>query len=472
MSILDALRVQKANQRSIAELAALPQNEIIRMAQMGHIPADVVPVVISEKARMAKDMANMQAAAQVQGGVPTVIEQAMQQNAAAEAPPPAGGVADLPTGDMFQEQNFQSGGIVAFSGADQSFVQGPTGLNVLASELPDQEVGDPGLDKYVQQFKRLTAAAREQTPEEAAYLASVKKGTLTPEDKKQQMWLRGLQASLGILGGKSPNALQNIAEGSKEALQGYAADIKAQKAQQQTELKTAADLARAKRLEELGDITGGADLYKAAMERQQRLAIAQDNQLGQKFAKNYVALRRRAGDQRPDEALLDEGYRQFFKEYGFASGRAATQAGIAAGQQSVAATTAAGAQSVQLAGIGERAAAQAQTSVDQTLSKMGSPDALEYRRLMRENPDQAAEFRLRLVQKRAAELAAANRAPGAAPRPAPGTAPASGAPSAAAPAAAGALPDAAAQSLKPGIVTTFANGQQWTLENGQPKRVK
>ena len=54
MSILDALRVQKANQRSIADLAVLPQNEIIRLAQMGHIPADVVPVVISEKARMPK----------------------------------------------------------------------------------------------------------------------------------------------------------------------------------------------------------------------------------------------------------------------------------------------------------------------------------------------------------------------------------------------------------------------------------
>ena len=51
MSILGALKVQKANQQSIADLAALPQNQIIRLAQMGQIPADVVPVVISEKAR-------------------------------------------------------------------------------------------------------------------------------------------------------------------------------------------------------------------------------------------------------------------------------------------------------------------------------------------------------------------------------------------------------------------------------------
>lgn len=34
------------------------------------------------------------------------------------------------------------------------------------------------------------------------------------------------------------------------------------------------------------------------------------------------------------------------------------------------------------------------------------------------------------------------------------------------------LPSAALSQLKAGVVTTFANGQQWTLENGQPKQVK
>lgn len=34
------------------------------------------------------------------------------------------------------------------------------------------------------------------------------------------------------------------------------------------------------------------------------------------------------------------------------------------------------------------------------------------------------------------------------------------------------LPPAALAQLKSGVVTTFANGQQWTLENGQPKQVK
>jgi hypothetical protein len=34
------------------------------------------------------------------------------------------------------------------------------------------------------------------------------------------------------------------------------------------------------------------------------------------------------------------------------------------------------------------------------------------------------------------------------------------------------LPDAAKKQLKEGIITTFGNGQEWTLENGQPKQVK
>jgi len=116
MSILGALKVQKANQQSIADLAALPQNQIIRLAQMGQIPADVVPVVISEKARMAQEAANLRAAQQMGGGeMPTVIEQAMRANAQQEMPRAAEtGVAGIPLGPMFQEKNFKSGGIVAF----------------------------------------------------------------------------------------------------------------------------------------------------------------------------------------------------------------------------------------------------------------------------------------------------------------------------------------------------------------------
>ena len=379
MSILDALKVQKANQQSVSELAALPQNEIIRLAQLGQIPADVVPVVISEKARMAKEAANMKAAAQMQqqgGKMPTVIEQAMQANAQAEAPqmppgmpgampgaqaqapmqmppqaqpqaaPQEAGVAGLPTGDMFQGQNFQAGGIVAFgdggsvpgyAGPEGSFVQTPGGLNVLKEELEPKPpgAGPASLSEFIQQYKDLTAGARVESPEEIAYREAVKKGSLSQGDIDQQKYMRLLQAGLGIMGGESPYAFTNIGKGSQEALKGYGEDVAAQRAQKMLDLKTAAESAKTRRSEELQDIQGGSKLYESYLDRELRRDIAKDSQLGAKYADNYLAMKKAGGDKRPDEVIRDEGYRTFFQEYGFASGRAATQAQIAAGSQGV-----------------------------------------------------------------------------------------------------------------------------------------
>jgi hypothetical protein len=545
MSILDALRVQKMNQQSVSQLSALPQNEIIRLAQMGHIPADVVPVVISEKARIAQEMANMQAAARMQQGMPTVIEQAMQTNAQAEQPqmqqpmqqpmppqqaPAEAGVGALPTGEMFQGQNFQAGGIVAFSGEDESFVQDPSGLYVAKSEAPGRSPSS--LADYIEQYKAQTAAARTETDAEKAYAAARAKGSMSAADKDQQKWMRLLEAGLGIMGGKSPYAMQNIAEGAKPALQGYSEDLKAQRAAELSDLKEAADLARTKRQEDLQDIAGGAKLYEAGLDREQKLAIARDSQLGAKFADNYLAMRRQAGDNRDEATIRNEGFMKFFESYGYAGPRTAS-----------AAATAAGAQDVQLQNIDTRLVIQAQESVDSDLRKITNPDSLKYRDLLEgnrsknipPNPEAAAKFRQDLVIKRAQELnealkatsvgprGAAGSAPAPAPAPAaPAPAPAASAPRAAAPApaapraapasapapaastpapaastpraaapapapaastpraaastpraaASSALPAAAAAQLKKGVVTTFRNGEQWTLdENGKPKKV-
>jgi hypothetical protein len=337
MSILDALRVQKANQQSVSQLAALPQNEIIRLAQMGQIPADVVPVVISEKARMAKEMANLQAAMQGGGQQPTVIEQAMQTNAQAEqgmppqvppqqapqmppqAPQMPPGVAGLPTGQMFQGQNFAAGGIVAFNGEEDSFVQGPTGLNVLRSEMPRKQ--PESLAEYIEQYRAMTGGARRASPEEEAYAAALKKGAMSPEDAKQQQWMRLLQAGLGIMGGTSPYAFTNIGQGSQEALKGYAEDVQRQQAQRMAELRGAAETARGRRLEQMEDIKGGATLYGQERDRAQREQLAKESQLGSKFAQNYLAMKRAGGDQRDDATIMNEGYQEFFKQYGYAQQR-------------------------------------------------------------------------------------------------------------------------------------------------------
>lgn len=395
MSILDALKIQKANQQSVSDLAALPQNEIVRLAQMGQIPADVVPVVISEKARMAKEMANLRASQQMQqqgGRMPTVIEQAMQENAQAEfqqvpqqhrglqstmpstqapmqmqtqgeAPqgePASLGLAGLPTGDMFNGQSFEAGGIVAFAGKGPSLVKdefaGMDDAIALAAVNPSQQVmnedqaigavpsvkkqpapgaGPASLADFINQYQEITDSARVESPEEIAYREAVKKGSLSQGDIDQQKYMRLLQAGFGIMGGDSPYAFTNIGKGAQEAIKGYGEDVAAQRAQKMLDLKTAAESAKTRRSEELQDIQSGSKLYESYLDRELRKEIAKDSQLGAKYADNYLSMKKASGDKRPDEVIRDEGYRTFFQEYGFASGRAATQAQIAAGSQGV-----------------------------------------------------------------------------------------------------------------------------------------
>jgi hypothetical protein len=110
MSILSALKTQ---QGSIRELAALPQQQILKMAQMGQLDVSMVPVILNEKAQMVQQVANMQAMAQQMP--PTEIEQAMAINAQAEVPQQPAGIESLPQGaEMFNETSLAGGGIVAF----------------------------------------------------------------------------------------------------------------------------------------------------------------------------------------------------------------------------------------------------------------------------------------------------------------------------------------------------------------------
>ena len=430
MSILDALRVQKANQQSVSQLAALPQNEIIRLAQMGHIPADVVPVVISEKARMAKEMANLQAAAQTQGRpTPTVIEQAMQANAQAEsgmppqaqpqapqmpqqAPPQAPGVAGLPTGQMFQGQNFESGGIVAFSGKDESFVEGPTGLKMLRSEMaPQPGAGPSSLADFIAQYRGLTEASRKESPEEIAYREALQRGMTSPQERDQQKYMRLLEAGLGIMGGESPYGLTNIGRGAQSALKGYGEDVRAAQAQKLAELRTAAETARAKRTEGIQDIQGGSQLYSQYLDRELRREISKESQLGAKYADNYLAMKRAGGDQRPEEVIKNEGFNEFFKRYGYAAARVESQA-----------ETARGAQALGYANIGQRFITEATRGVDNALAKPGSTESKEFRRLRKEDPNLTLDdYRTALIRQKAQEASDLEKelrpAPGAAQPP-------------------------------------------------------
>ena len=111
MSIVSALKAQEG---SIRELAMLPQQQLLKMAQMGQLSVSMVPIILSEKAQMAQQAANMQAMGQQMP--PTVIEQVLAANAQAEAQQQAPmGIEALPSGQqMYNEQSLAGGGIVAF----------------------------------------------------------------------------------------------------------------------------------------------------------------------------------------------------------------------------------------------------------------------------------------------------------------------------------------------------------------------
>jgi hypothetical protein len=121
MGITQALKLQEG---PINALAQLPQQQLMAMAQQGRIPADMLPIILNEKAQMAQQAANMQAMQQPMP--PSVVEQAMAVNAQAEAPPPQmppmdAGVAALPVpDDMYAsaDEGYAGGGIVAFARGD------------------------------------------------------------------------------------------------------------------------------------------------------------------------------------------------------------------------------------------------------------------------------------------------------------------------------------------------------------------
>jgi len=123
MGILQALKLQEG---PIESLAQLPQQQLIAMSQQGRIPADVLPIILNEKAQMAQAAANMQAMQRPMQ--PSVIEQAMAINAQAEAPqmapqemPEDAGVASLPVpDDMYSDEGYAGGGIVAFANGGMS----------------------------------------------------------------------------------------------------------------------------------------------------------------------------------------------------------------------------------------------------------------------------------------------------------------------------------------------------------------
>ena len=339
MSILDALRVQQAENSSVRDLAMLPQAQIMKLAQMGQIPAEVVPVIINEKARMAQQTAQMQASqAPMQ---PTVLEQAMAQNAQAEAP--MTGVASIPT-QMFDERNYAGGGIVAFQGggfADPTDViyGEPTETYTPPASSPSTV---SGIDAYIREAAARRAEAMK--PSEAMLALEKALGDTGrfqgARDEARNMAL--LQAGLGILGGASPYALQNIGRGAAGAAESYQRQLGDIRRQEREALGQRAALDVRKQEQALADIASGEAQYAAArkealeekklasreeIERQRaesaerraelrNEALARGLSGGRQtdragFVEDYVAGKREEGDKRPEAVLRLEGQQAF-----------------------------------------------------------------------------------------------------------------------------------------------------------------
>jgi hypothetical protein len=87
------------------------------------------------------------------------------------------------------------------------------------------------------------------------------------KEKQQAMWMRVVEAGLGIMGGESPYAMVNIGKGATNALKGYADDLREQKKLDREDRKILLDLDRADRAEQRENYKLAANLYDSALNR-------------------------------------------------------------------------------------------------------------------------------------------------------------------------------------------------------------
>jgi len=144
---------------------------------------------------------------------------------AAMAPTEAG-VAALPVPDEMVADAYAGGGIVAFANG--------------GTPIDYSQFGELG-----EELKRQEAIRRFFLGENEA-LKAEREGMKAAADRQQAM--RMIEAGLGIAGGESPYALQNIAKGALPAIKGYGEDVAAQR-KRETELAGAERAEKAKVLE-------------------------------------------------------------------------------------------------------------------------------------------------------------------------------------------------------------------------------
>jgi len=331
MSIVQNLKLLN---KPINELAMLPQETIIQMAQAGQIPTAFVAPILGEKAQQAKAGANA-AAMMAQQEVPptTVLEGIMAQNAANQAVesmpampmgqetpmglPEEMGIGALPVSeDMVPE--FAGGGIIAFQnrGLVDSFDYDAATRDIDAASggFDYSQFGNTG--QRLQQLEALRKAYIGENTAAKEELARM------DEDARQQRAMRLLEAGLGIMGGESPYAFVNIGKGAQPALRGYAEDVAAQR-------KRRAELAGMERTEKSAVLKQVLD--DEAKVEAANIAAGKGTDMS-RFVDNFVAAARARGDTTDEAVLKQIGNERYLALYGAAQIRgtaAAQQADIA-----------------------------------------------------------------------------------------------------------------------------------------------
>jgi len=208
MSIAQNLKILN---KPISELAMLPQETIMTMAQAGQIPVAFVAPILAQKAEQAQAGANAAAmAAQQQMPTATVLEDIIAQNAANETReamsqmPEEMGIAALPVSeDMMPE--YAGGGIVAFEkGGDIDYSQ----FGDLGEELKRQE-----------EIRRMYLGDNEAIRAEREGMDAA---------ERRQDAFRLMEIGLGVAGGESPYFATNL-KGAIPGIRSMAEDAAAQR---------------------------------------------------------------------------------------------------------------------------------------------------------------------------------------------------------------------------------------------------
>lgn len=185
------------------------------------------------------------------------------------------GVGSLPAPNV--GKNYAGGGIVAFAdgGMASDMVEVDPNLYFPYDSKVSSVFGMPE-EPSIKDYKDESDLLKEQFGVDPKFYENEREALKTQReafeaDKKDALNMRLIEAGLGIAGGTSQNALENVAKGGVPALQGYTADIKDAKKEQRLLEKEDRALDRMARAEAMGDVKGYKEYSKEIRATQLKL---------------------------------------------------------------------------------------------------------------------------------------------------------------------------------------------------------